>query len=61
MGCSVPRQVIFWSLVGDFAVLTWLGRCPAEEPFNLVAQVAAGLYFLFFILFFCWNYIRGLG
>ena len=39
-------RLIFWSLVADFTLLTWLGRCPAEAPFSFVALVSTVVYFV---------------
>lgn len=53
VGCTwcVIKQGMFWGFVSVFLLLTWLGRCPAEEPFIFAAQVVRVLYFLFFIVF----------
>lgn len=51
MGHSSFSQFFFWALVRDFLVLTWLGRCPAEDPFNFFAQVSSVLYFLLYLGF----------
>ena len=50
-GYSIVRQLIFWFTVRDFLVLTWLGSCPAEDPFNFAAQLCSCIYFRFFIMF----------
>lgn len=57
-GHSVVRQLIFWALIRDFLVLTWLGRCPAEAPFNFSAQACSFSYFRFFIIFPIWRHFR---
>lgn len=44
------NQVLFWSLVGIFLVLTWIGSCPVEAPYEQVGQVFTALYFLYFVL-----------
>lgn len=53
IGCiwSLGMRVMFWLLVGTFLLLTWLGRCPAEEPFNSAARVARLMYFFLFLAF----------
>lgn len=51
LGQSIFRQFLFWVLVGDFLVLTWLGSCPAEDPFNFSARLTSVIYFSYY--FFC--------
>ena len=43
------NQILFWSFVGIFLVLTWIGSCPVEAPYEQIGQVFTGLYFLYFI------------
>lgn len=49
---SPISRFIFWLLVSDFFLLTWLGRCPAERPFVEIALVSTILYFLLFFICF---------
>lgn len=51
LGHSTFSQVLFWFLVGDFAVLTWLGSCPAEDPFNFSAQLTSFIYFSYYFVY----------
>jgi ubiquinol-cytochrome c reductase cytochrome b subunit len=44
------RQLLFWSLVTSWAVLTWIGGRPVEEPFIIIGQSFTILYFLFYII-----------
>nr|YP_007374675.1 cytochrome b [Urochela quadrinotata]AFI54784.1 cytochrome b [Urochela quadrinotata] len=44
------NKLLFWSLVTNIALLTWIGARPAEEPFIMVGQMLTILYFLFFML-----------
>nr|QGZ08543.1 cytochrome b [Lepidochelys kempii] len=39
-------QILFWSLVADLLMLTWIGGQPVEDPFITIGQVASSLYFL---------------
>ena len=57
VGCTwcVVKQIMFWSLVRIFLLLRWLGRCPAEEPFNSAARVISVAYFSFFFIFPVWS------
>lgn len=43
---SPVMRFVFWSLVSNFALLTWLGACPASEPFTTVALPLSATYFI---------------
>nr|YP_001122784.1 cytochrome b [Bombina variegata]AAX53892.1 cytochrome b [Bombina variegata]AFV95170.1 cytochrome b [Bombina variegata variegata] len=43
-------QIIFWSLIADTLILTWIGGQPVEEPFILIGQVASLIYFFIFLI-----------
>nr|YP_002860196.1 cytochrome b [Acipenser sinensis]ACD77276.1 cytochrome b [Acipenser sinensis] len=43
-------QILFWALVGDMLVLTWIGGQPLEHPFVLIGQVASTVYFALFLI-----------
>nr|YP_010614714.1 cytochrome b [Pseudoscopelus astronesthidens]WAS35289.1 cytochrome b [Pseudoscopelus astronesthidens] len=45
-------QFLFWALVADVIVLTWIGGVPAEQPFIIIGQVASVIYFSIFLVFF---------
>nr|WNH36947.1 cytochrome b [Coryphaenoides leptolepis] len=45
-------QLLFWTLVADMLILTWIGGMPVEHPFTLIGQMASVLYFLLFLVLF---------
>nr|ABO30892.1 cytochrome b [Brama brama] len=44
-------QFLFWTLIADVMILTWIGGMPAEQPFIIIGQVASLLYFSLFLVF----------
>jgi len=46
------KKVIFWVLVNNFLILTWIGANPVEVPFEMIGQFIRLLYFLNYIMFF---------
>nr|YP_009262831.1 cytochrome b [Channa micropeltes]ANI87510.1 cytochrome b [Channa micropeltes] len=44
-------QFLFWLLVADVAILTWIGGLPVEHPYIVIGQIASLLYFTLFLVF----------
>lgn len=44
-------QILFWTLIADVLILTWIGGIPVEHPFIIIGQVASLLYFALFLVF----------
>uniref|UniRef100_Q1HU39 Cytochrome b n=4 Tax=Hynobius TaxID=1527435 RepID=Q1HU39_HYNCH len=43
-------QFLFWMVVSNTLILTWIGGQPVEQPFIEIGQAASALYFLLFIM-----------
>nr|AMN14249.1 cytochrome b [Esox lucius]UZC55118.1 cytochrome b [Esox lucius] len=43
-------QLLFWLLVADMLILTWIGGMPVEHPFIIIGQVTSVIYFTIFLL-----------
>nr|YP_010350014.1 cytochrome b [Neritina iris]UOH96884.1 cytochrome b [Neritina iris]URF21525.1 cytochrome b [Neritina iris] len=43
-------QVLFWTLIGIFLILTWIGARPVEAPYEFIGRVFTVFYFSYYII-----------
>nr|AIG53053.1 cytochrome b [Ctenotus inornatus] len=43
-------QALFWALVSNIIILTWIGGQPIEDPFIIIGQIASTTYFIIFLI-----------
>ena len=47
---NIINQCLFWFLISTVIILTWIGGCPVEHPFELIGQIFTAAYFSLYIL-----------
>ncbi len=55
---SPEKKVIFWILINNIIILTWLGIKPVEFPFNFLSILISPLYFILIIIIPAFNFLR---
>nr|YP_010131057.1 cytochrome b [Haliotis ovina]QPZ53798.1 cytochrome b [Haliotis ovina]QRV62312.1 cytochrome b [Haliotis ovina]UFI48612.1 cytochrome b [Haliotis ovina]UFI48620.1 cytochrome b [Haliotis ovina] len=49
--CFYPvNQILFWCFVGVLFILTWIGACPVEPPYEGIGRVFTVVYFVYYLV-----------
>nr|QVJ97795.1 cytochrome b [Macrophya dolichogaster] len=44
------NQILFWMMISNVMVLTWIGASPVETPYIIIGQIFTFSYFSYFLL-----------
>nr|YP_008593216.1 cytochrome b [Sepia apama]BAN81943.1 cytochrome b [Sepia apama] len=47
---NMLMQINFWCMVGCFFLLTWIGGCPVEYPYEIIGQYLSFMWFGVFLM-----------
>nr|YP_010531214.1 cytochrome b [Blasticotoma filiceti]UXW93449.1 cytochrome b [Blasticotoma filiceti] len=45
------NQIMFWSLITNLILLTWIGGCPMTPPYTTISPILSITYFCYFIYY----------
>ena len=54
---SPIARFVYWRFIANFLLLTWLGSCPAERPYNEVALFCTVLFFILISAIAAWSHV----
>lgn len=54
---SPVARLLYWRFISNFLLLTWLGSCAAESPYNEVALFCTILYFFLAATIVAWSHV----
>ena len=54
---SPVARLLYWRFISNFLLLTWLGSCAAESPYNEVALFCTILYFFLATTIVAWSHV----
>jgi len=54
---SPISRLVYWTLITNFILLTWLGACPAETPYTEVALALSITYFILLRILCIWPHL----
>nr|YP_009370153.1 cytochrome b [Pontoscolex corethrurus]ANJ60057.1 cytochrome b [Pontoscolex corethrurus] len=44
------NQLLFWVMISSWAILTWIGGRPVEDPYTFIGQTFTSIYFMYFVV-----------